>query len=105
MRQPPTPLPDPNPGVDGPALTSLTLLEGVKDHDKDAWQRLVSLYSPLLRYWCRRWGVGDPDADDVLQEIYQAVSHGLKDFRRDREGDSFRGWLRGVARNKTLLYF
>jgi RNA polymerase sigma-70 factor (ECF subfamily) len=94
-------------GVDGcgSALTSLTLLEGAKVQDEHAWQRLVSLYSPLLRHWCRQWGVAGTDADDVLQEVFQAVSHGLKEFRRDREGDSFRGWLRGIARNKTLLYF
>ena len=92
-------------GVDPSESTSLTLLERVKVRDRDAWQRLVALYSPLLRYWCRRWGANSADADDILQEVFQAVSSSLKDFRRDRAGDSFRGWLRGVARNKTLLFF
>ena len=87
------------------AATSLTLLERVKVRDSDAWRRLVNLYSPLLRHWCRRWGVAPDDVDDVVQEVFQAVSGGLEGFRRDREGDSFRNWLRGVARHKALSLF
>jgi RNA polymerase sigma-70 factor, ECF subfamily len=83
-------------------LTSLTLIDRIKDHDKEAWERLVTLYTPFLHYWCRRWGVSRADADDVLQEVFQAVSKNLRDFRRERTGDSFRGWLRGIARNKAL---
>jgi RNA polymerase sigma-70 factor (ECF subfamily) len=85
--------------------TSLTLIERVKGQDEDAWQRLVRLYTPFLRHWCRRWGVRQEDANDILQEVFQAVLTGLKDFRRDHQQDSFRGWLRGVARHKTLSYF
>jgi RNA polymerase sigma-70 factor (ECF subfamily) len=83
----------------------LTLIEQIRVHDQEAWRRLVGLYTPLLRYWCRRWGVQGEDADDVLQEVFQAVAIGLQDFRRDRKGDSFRGWLRGIARNKVLDVF
>lgn len=90
---------------DRAGLTSLTLIERVKSRDRDAWQRLVNLYTPLLRYWCRSWGANQEDTDDILQDVFQAILSSLKDFRRDREGDSFRGWLRGVARNKTLFFF
>lgn len=93
------------PSRDGMGTTSLTLLEGVRTRDGDAWRRLVVLYTPLLRHWCRRWGVTGGDADDVIQDVFQAVHGSLKDFRRDREGDSFRAWLRGVARNKALFFF
>ena len=85
-----------------PSATSLTLINRVKVHDNDAWARLVALYTPFLRYWCRRWGVSRADADDVLREVFQAISKNLKDFRRERAGDSFRGWLRGIARHKAL---
>ena len=101
---PPTP-PRPAPRDDAAGTTSLTLLERVRGRDDDAWRRLVALYSPLLRHWCRRWGVTGGDADDVVQEVFQAVSGGLEGFRRDREGDSFRNWLRGVARHKALSLF
>jgi len=92
--------------IDEPGrLTSMTLLEQIKVHDQDAWQRLVALYTPLLRFWCRRWGVSREDSEDIFQEVFQAVSAGLEGFRREREGDTFRGWLRGIARNKVLTLF
>jgi RNA polymerase sigma-70 factor (ECF subfamily) len=37
--------------------------------------------------------------------VFQAVSTGLADFRRDKPGDSFRGWLRGITRYKILDHF
>lgn len=86
-------------------LTSLTLLERVRGRDEDAWRRLVSLYGPLVLRWCSRSGVTGLDADDVQQEVFQAIATGLESFRRDREGDSFRGWLRGITRNKVHDHF
>jgi RNA polymerase sigma-70 factor (ECF subfamily) len=85
--------------------TSLTLLERVRANDADAWRRMVDLYSPLVAYWCGRWGVRGEDADDVMQEVFQATSTSLKDFRREQAGDTFRGWLRGITRNMVLLHF
>jgi RNA polymerase sigma-70 factor, ECF subfamily len=89
--------------VETPNSTSLTLIDRIKVHDKDAWERLVALYTPFLHYWCRRWRVSRADADDVLQEVFQAISQNLKDFRREQAaGHSFRGWIRGIARHKAL---
>lgn len=82
--------------------TSLTLLDRARSSDAQAWARLVYLYEPLVRYWCARWGVADSDADDLIQEIFLGVSRGLPTFRHDRPGDSFRGWLRGIAKLKRI---
>jgi RNA polymerase sigma-70 factor (ECF subfamily) len=60
----------------------------------------VKLYTPLVYHWCGRWNVRGADADDVLQEVFQSAALSLANFRRDRAGDTFRGWLRGIARNK-----
>ena len=87
---------------DTPNSTSLTLIDRIKVHDKEAWERLVTLYTPFLHYWCRRWGVGRADADDVIQEVFQAISQHLNDFRHKQTGHSFRGWMRGIARHKAL---
>ena len=84
--------------------TSLTLLQRLRENEADAWQRLVRLYGPLVRYWCVQGGLGPEDADDVSQEVFQAVARGLGNFRRDRPGDTFRGWLRGITRNKMLHF-
>lgn len=80
--------------------TSPTLLERARASDTQAWSRLVFLYEPLVRHWCTRWGQQGADTDDLVQEIFAAVVGGLAAFRRDRPGDTFRGWLRGIARHK-----
>jgi RNA polymerase sigma-70 factor, ECF subfamily len=85
--------------------TSLTLLERIRDRDQEAWRRLVHLYAPLVATWCAAKGVRGADAEDVQQEVFRAVATSLEKFRRDRAGDTFRGWLRGITRNKILDYF
>jgi RNA polymerase sigma-70 factor (ECF subfamily) len=82
--------------------TSRTLLERARAADQRAWQRLEFLYKPLVFYWCGRGGVTGADAEDVAQEVFQAVSVGLDGFHRDRPTDTFRGWLRGITRHKVL---
>jgi RNA polymerase sigma-70 factor (ECF subfamily) len=85
--------------------TSLSLLERARRRDPQAWDRLLQLYRPLVLFWCRRAGLHGPDAEDVAQEVFAAVAGGLERFHRDRPGDTFRGWLRGITRNQVLLGF
>lgn len=99
------PFPLPNPDRPSKQGTSLTLLERARDNEPEAWRRIVHLYTPLVYHWCGRGGVRGADADDVLQEVFQAAVTSLENFRRDRPGDTFRGWLRGVTRNTLLLHF
>src|SRR5262249_14847420 len=75
---------------------SLTLLQRARARQPAAWERLVALYAPLVLHWCRRAGLGDADAADVFQEVFRSVSEHLNEFRRDRPGDTFRGWLRTI---------
>jgi RNA polymerase sigma-70 factor (ECF subfamily) len=81
-------------------LTSLTLLERVKNWDHGAWQRLVDVYAPLVYRWCRRTGLKADEIPDVLQEVFLAVATHIEEFHHDRLGDSFRGWLWTLTRNK-----
>jgi RNA polymerase sigma-70 factor (ECF subfamily) len=82
--------------------TSLSLLERVWQRDEESWDRLLYLYAPLVQHWCLCWGVQGPDAEDLGQEAFQAVAQSLQSFRRDRPGDTFRGWLRTITRRKVL---
>jgi RNA polymerase sigma-70 factor, ECF subfamily len=82
--------------------TSVTLLERVRGGDQDAWHRLFDLYGPLVLHWCERCGVSGPDADDVRQDVFRAVAGGVESFKRDKPGDTFRGWLRVVTRSKLI---
>ena len=45
------------------------------------------------------------DAEDVVQEVFRVAASRLDKFRREREGDSFRAWLRGITRNMLLTHF
>src|SRR6185295_17063345 len=81
--------------------THRSLLQRARGHDPDAWERMVALYGPLVLGWCRGWGLRDDDAADVFQEVFQSVAAHLAAFRRDRTGDTFRGWLRTITRNKV----
>lgn len=84
--------------------TSLSLLERVRGQDPDGWRRLVELYSPLLYSWCRRSGLDGEQSADLVQEVFAKVARRVGDFRRDRPGDTFRGWLRIITRNQLRDY-
>ena len=84
--------------------TSLTLIQRLRANESDAWSRLNALYRPLVVYWCDRQGVRGADAEDICQEVFRVAAIKLPDFRKDRPGDTFRGWLRGITRNKLLAF-
>ena len=98
---------DPSPSQDrfAPSGTSSSLLDRVKADEAGAWDRLVALYAPLLYDWCRRWKLQDDDVADVFQEVFKTLVVHLADFRRDRAGATFRGWLFTITRNKVLDHF
>ena len=85
--------------------TSSSLLARVKARDADAWRRLVRLYSPMVFEWCRRRRLHSEDAADVLQEVFVAVFRHIGEFRKDRPGDTFRGWLWTITDNKLHDHF
>lgn len=85
--------------------TSASLLLRVQANDQAAWSRLVDLYAPLVYHWCRRAQLGTEDTADVFQEVFRSVSQHIHDFRRDRQGDNFRGWLRTITQNKIRDHF
>ncbi len=85
--------------------TSMSLLGRAKAGEEQAWRRLVDLYAPLIYEWCRRYGLQAEDVGDVAQEVFVAVARHMKDFRRDRPNDSFRGWLWTITRRKICDHF
>jgi RNA polymerase sigma-70 factor (ECF subfamily) len=90
-----------NPPGGVPDGTSLTLLEKARSgSDPAAWERLVSLYEPLVNRWCRQAGLQWADVEDVRMEVFAAVSRSLGTFERTPEQGTFRGWLRRITQNK-----
>jgi RNA polymerase sigma-70 factor (ECF subfamily) len=45
------------------------------------------------------------DIADVFQEVFQAVALHFDKFQRNRPGDTFRGWLRTITKNKIRDHF
>ena len=93
------------PGEVDLSVTSTEILRQAKASNQTAWQQLVTRYSRRIYRWCRRGGLQPADAADVTQEVLHAVARKLGDFRRDRPGDTFRGWLRRITSNKINDHF
>jgi RNA polymerase sigma-70 factor, ECF subfamily len=91
-----------SPGEHGSSVlrTSASLIDGMREDDGAAWDRMVALYAPLVARWCRGQRLSEADAADVFQEVFQAVAAHIGRFHQSRRGDTFRGWLRTITRNK-----
>jgi len=85
--------------------TSRSLIGRVRADEPDAWERLVRLYGPLVLHWCRGRGLQDSDVADIFQEVFESVVKHVSQFRRERLGDTFRGWLRRITQNKIVDHF
>lgn len=85
--------------------TSTSLLRRAQDNQSDAWQQLVETYSRRIYRWCRRAGLQPADAGNIVQEVLRAVARKLPDFRKESEGDSFRGWLHRITQNKLKDHY
>ncbi|MEM9659899.1 MAG: RNA polymerase sigma factor [Planctomycetota bacterium] len=85
--------------------TSSQLLREAQLRRQDAWQQLVQTYSRRMYRWCRQAGLQPADAANVVQEAFESVARKLGDFRRDRPGGTFRGWLRRIVENKIRDHF
>jgi RNA polymerase sigma-70 factor, ECF subfamily len=94
-----------NPDERGATSTSRSLLARVHENDSAAWDRLVALYTPLVWHWCRKLDLPRQEAADVFQEVFRAVAVHIRNFHRNRPGDTFRGWLRTITRNKVHDHF
>ncbi len=80
--------------------TSLSLLERLRlNPSESAWQRLVDLYTPLIRSWLRRYALHQQDVDDLVQEVLAVVVRKVQAFRKNDQTGAFRRWLRTITVN------
>jgi RNA polymerase sigma factor (sigma-70 family) len=80
---------------DDPHVTSL--VTKARDGDKQAWDRLVERYAPLIWSVCRRYRLGDADAEDVCQAVWLRLVEHLNDLRNP---DALPGWLTTTTRRE-----
>ena len=89
----------------GSTSTSRSLLDRLRADEVDAWDRLIGLYAPLLLCWCRRWRVPEQDLADIFQDVFHSVATHIGRFRKEKQGESFRAWLRTIAYHKVCDHF
>jgi RNA polymerase sigma-70 factor (ECF subfamily) len=67
--------------------------------DRAAFEELVELYEPRLRYFLARMVGDDHAADDLLQEVWFDVYRGVA---RLADPGAFPSWLYQIARHRAL---
>src|SRR4051812_7291072 len=78
------------------------ILDEVARGRTEAFGRIVRTYALPLRSYLASQVHHLDDVDDLAQEVFLAALESLSTFRR---GNDFGAWLRGIARNKLLVYF
>jgi RNA polymerase sigma-70 factor (ECF subfamily) len=78
------------------------ILDEVARGRTDAFSWIVRDYALPLRSYLASQVHRLDDVDDLAQEVFLAALKSLPTFHR---GDDFGAWLRGIARNKLLVYF
>ncbi len=80
--------------------TPISLLERLRrPGEKAAWDRFVELYTLLLYHWARSLGLQDPDAADLVQDVFATLVQKMPGFVYDPQ-KGFRNWLRAVTQNR-----
>ena len=64
---------------------------------------MCTLSGPIVYSWCRRSGLQDSDAADVVQEVFRAVFQHLKEFQA--RGGVFHAWLGHITANQIRQHF
>jgi len=82
--------------------TNPTLLREVADwQNHPAWVTFRNRYDPLLRRWCRGFGLDADSVDEVCQRVWTELADRMTTFRYD-PSRTFRGWLRRVCRCRVI---
>jgi RNA polymerase sigma factor (sigma-70 family) len=86
--------------------TSVSLLQKLQaPGDREAWDRLVRLYAPLLRQWLRSFEVQEADAEDLVQDVLTVVVRESPQFVHNHQAGAFRAWLRRVLVNRLRNFW
>jgi RNA polymerase sigma-70 factor (ECF subfamily) len=79
------------------------LLEGCRRGNEEAWRELVAQYARKVFGLAYRFSGRVDEAEDLTQEIFVKVYHGLARYRQDQ--GAFGAWLMTVARNQAIDFY
>jgi RNA polymerase sigma factor (sigma-70 family) len=80
---------------DDPVVT--VLVTRARNGDMQAWHALVERYAPLIWSICRRYRLGDADAEDISQNIWL---HLVRHLDTIRDPAALPGWLVTTTRRE-----
>jgi RNA polymerase sigma-70 factor (ECF subfamily) len=79
--------------------TRVTLLNRLKNwNDQSTWQEFFDIYWQLIYGFARKAGLGDAEAQDVVQETMVSVAKQMPAFKYDPALGTFKGWLLTLTR-------
>jgi RNA polymerase sigma-70 factor, ECF subfamily len=92
----------PNVDVTSSTLTSIFLLEGLRDpNNQSAWHEFCARYRPLIvAYAQHSYDFGPEDAEDVAQASLLVFMEAYRRGEYDRAKGRLRHWLFGIATNR-----
>jgi len=83
----------------------MSLLGKAGTGDREAWEQIVYLYSPLVDRWCRGRHLNDDDVREIGQDVFLVLFKHLGQFKKDEPGYGFRKWLWKVTTNTINDHF
>jgi RNA polymerase sigma factor (sigma-70 family) len=91
------------PDADELLPTRASLLHRLKDwQDQASWQDFFDTYWKLIYGVARKAGLGDAEAQDVVQETLAAVAKHIPTFHYDPSIGSFKAWLLTMTRWRII---
>lgn len=82
--------------------TRQSLLSRLRNWDDEVgWREFFDAYWRFIYSVARRSGLGDEDAQDVVQEVLSGVARKMPEFHYDRS-KSFKGWLMVQIRSRII---
>src|SRR3989442_3770491 len=85
--------------------TRQSLLSRLRDcQDQDGWREFFDTYRRLIYNVARKSGLGDLEAQEVVQATFIYLSRRMPNFRYEPARGSFKSWLRVVTRSRISVY-
>lgn len=84
-----------------------SLLEGLRNQEADAWDRLYKIWKPLIYNYCiqPKRKLGPDDAEEITQAVLLRIFRGIAGFKRDGAGKRFRYWVWAIVRNEMIDFY
>ena len=85
--------------------TPISLWDRVLDGETAAWSNLVDVWTPCVIEHCRRKGIQQADAGDVVQQVMIRVFRFRDNFSRSKEGHRLKAWLLMIIQQVIADYY